>query len=296
MTAALVPVKPEAFAACIDFLTSREYRCVSLMSHLVVDGKPSFPGKSVAEFVSLSGNGEKQNIDGILLLTNTGILFHCLAENIDTTAYGTAIGYFLARSRIYCIIGDKTGSCFLESLNRISPSTAVDYQLMTLDTIPTIEQCTLPQKAEHPGPELSIVKGTTSDADRVYPLQKGYELEEVVPAGGIFNSDACKANLLLSLGRQYIYLVKSENSYIAKAGTNARGLYWDQIGGVYTDPGWRGRGIASALVGTTARERMLEGRKIALFVKTTNIYAEKTYKKAGFLVKNLFRLSYYTYN
>jgi len=96
-----------------------------------------------------------------------------------------------------------------------------------------------------------------------------------------------------NLEQQVVLLVTAGDHILAKAGTNARGLYWDQIGGVYTIPEWRGRGIAAALVEAVARDRLLSGRKVALFVKTVNTFAKKAYIKAGFSTKTHFLISYF---
>lgn len=296
MTGGLYSVTQEIFPRCIDFLQARELRCISLMSHLVTGGKPTFPAGIGHDFVYISRNEKEPEIDGVLLCTHSGILLHCFREEIDEQFYAPKIRTFLSRLTLRCLIGEHHGTCFLESLIPVKPESAFDYQLMTLDTMPGDRQCSVQFRALLDTEAASIVRANPLDAEELYPLQEGYELEEVVPPGGAFSRDACLANLKTALEKQYIYALKTGNCFIAKAGTNALGLNWDQIGGVFTSPLWRGRGIASALVAFTARERMRENRKIALFVKLTNLFAQKSYKNAGFLPKNLFRLSYYTYN
>ncbi len=288
MSTVLLSVTPANFQSCIDFLSFEEYRCVSLMSHLIVQGKPVFPRGSVQELVYLSTDGGNGGIDGVLLCTRTGILLHCLKEDTDVIDFARVLKPFLSRLAPRCIIGEQKTTLFLESLIPVKPNPAVDYLLMTLDTLPSDDQCTVNRDIG-----FAVLRASVDDAAPLFPLQEGYELEEVVPPGGPFDRDACFANLLTSLEKQDIYLVKIGGACIAKAGTNAQGLNWDQIGGVYTLPEWRGKGIASALVAFIGRERMQRGRKIALFVKITNDFAQKAYKKAGFSSKTLFRLSYY---
>lgn len=289
MTHTLIPVTIELFSDILKYVSPREYLCISLASFLAEDGVAVYPSKKVQKFVCLLNTEHNNKIDGVLLCTHTGILLHCLREEINWSPYKAVIRNFLAPIQVQCVIGEHTGNCFLESLIKVKPKNTVDYQLMTLETLPSAEQCTV-QDSSFP---FEIVRAIRADAKMLLPLQEDYEIEEVVPPGNPFNREACLANLSINLAIQYVYIGKSDEDYIAKAGTNAQGLNWDQIGGVYTVPKWRQRGIASALVAYTGRERIKAGRKVALFVKLINVFAIKAYKKAGFSSKSLFRIAYY---
>jgi hypothetical protein len=80
---------------------------------------------------------------------------------------------------------------------------------------------------------------------------------------------------------------------VGKAATNARAFTLDQIGGVFVEPEYRGRGIAGAmmayLLGITAKE----GRGASLFVKKDNKPALALYERLGFAPIDDFRASYY---
>jgi predicted GNAT family acetyltransferase len=143
------------------------------------------------------------------------------------------------------------------------------------------------------GKKPVFVRGKPADAERLMELQEGYEREEVMPPGDPFNRNTCLAGLTRNLGSQIIFFVRAGHEILAKAGTNARGFRWDQLGGVYTQPEWRGKGVATALVAHISRMRMAEGRKIALFVKTRNEPAICAYRKAGFRADVAFRISYF---
>jgi len=284
----LRPVTRENFGACIDFLAPREFRCVTLTSQLCPEGRPADSPEKLKHLVCLcviDDEGRLFRIDGVVYRTTAGIILHCLDEGPDLAPYEQALAAWFSTFEVFSVIGTLGGSLYLEARIQAKPDRAFDYRLMTLDTLPTEEQCTVPG--------LSIERAAEKDAGELLPLQESYEKEEVVPPGNQFNREACLAGLTLNLRRQYIYLLRENGVCIAKAGTNARGLLWDQIGGVYTEVPWRGRGIASAMVAHIARERMAEGRKIVLFVKTANLFAQKAYKKAGFLPEMLFRISYY---
>lgn len=284
----LKPVTRENFTACVDFLAPREFRCVTLTSQLCVDGKPSKSPEKLKNLMCLcvtDDTGTLSRVDGVVYRTPTGILLHCLDEEADLAPYEKALEEWLSTVTVYSIIGTRSGSLYLEDRIPRTYDRAIDYQLMAVDTLPTEAQCRIEG--------LTIERASEKNAEELLPLQESYEREEVVPPGNTFNREACLANLALNLRKQHIYLLRENGVCIAKAGTNAQGLRWDQIGGVYTEVPWRGRGIASAMVAHIARERMTKGRKIVLFVKTANLFAQKAYKNAGFLPEILFRITYY---
>jgi len=281
-------VTGENFAACMDFIEPREFRCVSLTSHLCENGKPVEHPEKIGRLVCLSrgdGSPGESGIDGIVFRSPSGIILHCLREDTGLEAYEQALADWLSGFTVYGIIGTHDDTLFIEDRLKARPERAIEYRLMTLDTLPGDGQCRLPG--------LTLQKAEETDADELLPLQEMYEKEEVVPPGNPFSREACLAGLRLNLRKQFVCLVRDNGVCVAKAGTNAQGMHWDQIGGVFTAVPWRGRGIASALTAHVARERMLAGRKIVLFVKTANVFAQKAYKKAGFKSEMSFRISYY---
>ena len=302
MTGKVLAVAPERFDDCINFVAPREARCITLASNLVSKGIPTFPERRVKEFVYLSAPGAykpeidpatHESIDGVLVMTNSGILLHCFREGCDFSVYRAALSAFLLRNGVRCIIGTGEGTRLLESLLLVTPQRAIDYQLMTLTEIPGKETETRIEQMNADGGLHQIRKASPSDAEKLLPLQEGYEKEEVLPPGDPFDRKACLSNLKHMLERQHINIATASGIPVAKAGSNARGLHWDQIGGVYTSPDWRNKGLATALVARTSREMMSEGRKVALFVKLTNLPARKAYEKTGFKPDCLFRITYY---
>ena len=284
MNSPVSPVRAGDFPACIDFLKPREFRAISLASHLSKDGQPCFPGAQAA-FVRLAGEHVPGQTDGLVLLTANGILLHCLREDCAPDPYLGGIREFLAGKNVRCVIGTGTDTRTLETCIGKRTARSVDYQLMTCMTIPA-ERPLILEGAK-------IVSCGPEDAAGLYPLQEGYEREEVIPPGDPFVPDLCLGGLRASLAKQYIWGIRAEGRWIAKAGTNARGLAWDQLGGVYTAPEYRGRGIASALVAYAASERIRAGRKTALFVKLDNVPARRAYDRAGFSPAVPYRISYY---
>ncbi len=121
------------------------------------------------------------------------------------------------------------------------------------------------------------------DTETLYPLQKEYDIVEVLPPGKIHNELACKLGLKKNLSHHLIYAVFYGNKAVAKAGTNAMGTFYFQLGGVYTAKEWRNRHLARAAVGIVVKAALSQGKKIVLFVKTQNEPAKKAYTHAGFV-------------
>jgi predicted GNAT family acetyltransferase len=293
MSFAIVPVAPASalFDAAIEFVKPREWRAASLASNLVADGLPSYPGRQIADFVCLAATteaatGAAANIAGVILRTSTGIVLHCLKEGLDLREAKGALKAFLAGKTVRSILGPGAENRFLESLIPDTPYQTVDYRLMSLPVPPDAALESIPDV-------LEAGKAEPDEVDLILPLQEGYEKEEVIPPGDPFNRAACRVNLARALERQRVLLARANGIPVAKAGTNARGFAYDQIGGVYTAPPWRGQGLATALVSRISRELMGEGRKVVLFVKPENEPARRAYEKAGFQAELPFRIAYF---
>ena len=302
MTSIIEPVMLKTFEECIDFLLPREHHCITLTSQLAENGVPRFPKNNFRAFVCLRHNTYGpvdflgyRSISGILFLMRNGTLLHCFGEDFNPADYQPELGKFISSLQIRCILGTNHGTRLLESLTKRKLDYAVDYQLMTIDS-PLDRSCEeqFPGEIEsntHIHPE--IIRAVPENIAEMLHLQEGYEREEVIPPGNPFDRESCRRHLAATLQNQYVYAIRVEKQYLAKAGTNARGIHWDQIGGVYTDPAWRNHGFASAIVTHTVRNRMDQRRHVALFVKLTNTTARAIYERIGFKVDDQFRISYY---
>jgi predicted GNAT family acetyltransferase len=70
---------------------------------------------------------------------------------------------------------------------------------------------------------------------------------------------------------------------IGKVNTNARGMYFDQIGGFYVKKEWRSMGIGTNLLQYLLRRIEAEDRNAVLFVRHDNLAALRVYRHLGFL-------------
>jgi GNAT superfamily N-acetyltransferase len=163
----------------------------------------------------------------------------------------------------------------------------IDYILMRLTSDPS------PAGLAAGPPDLVVRVAAAADADDLYPLQAGYEREEVLPCGAVFDPAFCRWNLEKLLRSRLCLVAEWRGAAVGKANLNAAAFSRDQIGGVYVDAACRGRGIATRLVAELARLDAESGRRVGLFVKTANLPAIAAYTKAGFVSGPAYRIVYY---
>ena len=191
------------------------------------------------------------------------------------------------RSRLNTIMGVRSSVRKLERWYRARPEIAMDYHLMVAD----LRGWQPPASPRLP--TVVIRKAFPEDTDLLFPLQKDYELEEVNPA--TFDDRRSRSLLRRNLRDQVVFSAELRGIPIAKAATNARGYKADQIGGVFTRPDLRGRGLGGLVLTALLRHIRDEGSEFAsLFVKRTNQAAIVLYEKLGFKIRDQYRICYYT--
>jgi predicted GNAT family acetyltransferase len=85
----------------------------------------------------------------------------------------------------------------------------------------------------------------------------------------------------------------SADSFASKAGINAEGRCWVQLGGVYTIPACRSKGWACKAVLSVVEYTEQRGKQCALFVREENCAAYHLYRTAGFIPVNSYIIAYY---
>ena len=188
--------------------------------------------------------------------------------------------------RIYSIMGTEERVQILHRQIDWNQGTQVNYNLM----IKGHDHIRAPKPYIQ---ELGIQKATPEDAAVLLSLELEYQKEEVFLDSSLINNSQIYHNLRTSLLEQEVYYVTSGIVPIAKAGTNAIGQKWNQIGGVYTEKDFRSKGLSSWLMDYILNILESDGKKTVLFVKEENIAAEKVYTKLGFEKKKNFNIIYY---
>lgn len=121
------------------------------------------------------------------------------------------------------------------------------------------------------------------EGSALWPLEKAYYLEEVFTAPPDQKElEALKRRFQLRMRHYLQYGLFDRGKLVARAMVNLYGLRFWQLGGVYTVPEWRSRGLACFLVGKLCRTVRAAGRRPMLFVRPDNLAAIRLYQRCGF--------------
>lgn len=280
-----------------DFLAEREASCAAAAARFKEIaacglGKAA-PGAAWGGF--FVGPDGKAAARSLVVGMKSG-LFLLVFDDPEDPANARALSRIIGRRRVSSLQGLARAVSMAELVrNRhrypFGPASVVDpidYTLMRLEADPPRESLTK-------GPaDLEIRRAYDTDAELLFPLQAAYELEEVVPKGGAFNPAAARLSFQRALRERLIFYAFLDGKAVGKAGTNASAYAYDQIGGVYVDPSYRGRGIATRIVAELAAALHERNRKATLFVKKRNFPAIRAYERAGFVRGEDYRITYYT--
>jgi hypothetical protein len=278
---------PGDLSGILEFLKRREHSCVAFTAHLLDNGVPVFPSKLKKRVFYLSTDGPQ--ISALVLQTAFGFVFPVLdtpeAESeprLRELSRRLKKNFFRSRT----VMGRKHDVERLEAVFAQPPDTQVNYFIMSLAGAPATRP--------HPAPpDISVRRAGIHDLKALLPLQAAYEEEEVIVDGRDVNSSVVYHNMRSALEHHLTYIAEREGVPIAKASTNARGLTYDQIGGVYTVPRERNKGIAGELMRYLLADIRAQGKNATLFVKQHNDAAQAMYERLGFEHRNEFAISYY---
>lgn len=255
-----------------DFLKEREERRVGFSGRLLSEGRLALPSP-LRGAVWLAG--EAPALTGAILCHPSRLAFPIFpAEKAGDRDLGLLAKYFSPAS----VIGMAEDVMRYEGIMGLEPKAAVRYIMMSHNASESARGAA--PAAAYPG--LGIRRAVLGDLDALMPLQEAYEREEVLTSIHEFNRSACRASLARALERQLLLVAEEGGVIVGKAATNARGFGVDQVGGVYTVPERRGRGVARALVSELLALIGEEGRRASLFVKTANAPARNLYLGLGF--------------
>lgn len=285
-----------------NFISSIEFSCITFATYLkkLLNNNSFFSGKSKVYENIVIHRDNSGVIDYALMITPAGQLL-LSGKNLRGEIVKLEDGLKLFGSHIMktgAIMGEENAvTSILPFFWRDSDSSykelnsyTLNYYIMTL----TSEKLTTIERSDSRKTETTIRKCMPEDLKKLIPLQKNYEIEEVLPSPYMFSPTASKKNLLDILSRQLIFAaeIPETGEIIAKANTNESGFYHKQIGGVYTVPKYRNLGVATRVVRTLCENIINSNFTPSLFVKKENIAAIRVYEKLGFEKKNSFRITY----
>ncbi|MDR2375173.1 MAG: GNAT family N-acetyltransferase [Treponema sp.] len=265
-----------------ELLYRRELFCVSACARFL---RPERFSSQIWGFPELNGS------IGALIIHNKGTIFPVFGTYAARRAnMPPALLRFLKKTDIYAVQGLRndvlTLQGIIEELGKQSTD-EIDYDLMILNRGPSVETLLAGP------PEISIRKPELWELDDILPLQTAYEMEEVLPQGGVFNAAVCRVNLKRILKEEKVLVAELGGRIIAKANTSAISFTRTQIGGVFVHPSCRGLGIARRICAELTRTLVNSGQGVSLFVKKRNQSAQTVYQSIGFRPIADYRITYF---
>jgi len=246
------------------------------------------PSKDPVWFLS----EKKQKPKALIINSKSAIL--PVFSGFDNIPSPKFLGNFFHLKKIHSIQGLREEVLFLEdAVNNFGKEVSgfFDYDLMSLD-LKSNEQIT---KSNLSIPGLILRVPRMTDLDALFPLQAAYEREEVLHKGSFFHPAACKVNLAHIVSGGRILAAELNGRLIGKINVSGISFTKYLIGGVFVHPDFRGQGIARVMTSHFLSSLLSQDESMgaALFVKKSNIAAQKLYKRLGFKSKNDFRITYF---
>lgn len=266
------------------FLLENEATCVSLVSRFLKKDAKIYLAK------------EKDKIYAVFSFSAGRQLLFQVKKDLSSDekeilriAVGKAFeSYF---SRAYSIMGTLAECNVISKIAQNhfvkNPVHAQEYNLMIFDENSHADFSDADEN------DISIKCCGISDFDNLFPLQKSYELEEVVFSPQDFNQNLSELALKKNLAQKKIFALEQNGKFISKLAINARGKNCVQLGGIFTVPELRKRGFAKKLLLSFCKKYCERGKKTVLFVKKTNLAANELYKRCGFRKIDEYKIIYF---
>jgi len=280
-----VPARRNSGKALISWLKKDEWKHIALSSKLL-DAKSSPHFGTIANGrIWIKKN--KDGIDGVVYISRYGVVLPAFDESDSDSETSRFLEKIIKprENDLFSIIGMENRVLNIENHISKTSSEIINYKML-------IGGGPVPSKEEEP-PGLSIHRAEISDLDKLWPLEKGYQIEEVLRNPDNLNERSSRLHFQYTLKHQYVYYALLGGRLVAKAGTNARGYNFNQIGGVYVIPELRGYGFGTAIMNKLLTAIAESNHRPCLFVKKSNLPALKLYESLGFKDMGPFRISYW---
>ena len=282
----------------IDNILPYEYLCINLAECLKKQKRFFDTDQELFTFIKadIFFSRDKEFI-GVLFLAAHGVLLHSFTKEITDDIAKYIKNGFLKHTEPLSVMGEKNTSIYLEQLINESlslvPARFENYKLLTLKTKPLTPNFFCTRASDNLNTKLEFIKPQIEDVELLCPMEIEYNESEVLAPGVKASHESCLKLLKKRINNHALYAVKKDGKYIAKAGINASGFRWNQIGGVFTIPEYRNKGVGAANMMMLTNDSFQYNKKCALFVKIKNPAARQMYKKIGFTESCDFRISYF---
>lgn len=262
----IVPCSPKQTDSLLAFVLPYERMAVGFVSHIL---------RHDSDFFLITDGGQ---ICGAFSFSAGGHMFHCL-PNAHSPARAELLRALKAFFRVqkdrnlFNVIGEEHGTEVIhQAIMAACGKSARHEQSYVL-----LEKSDAAESVD----SACCVRCVPEMADMLLPLQIAYEREEILWEGEPCNPNVTRLAFLHALRTQQIFALVKNGRYVAKGGTNAQGMRYAQLGGVFTVSSERKKGYATELLRHVAHELYQQGKHIVLFAKKDNVAALRLYEKIG---------------
>lgn len=280
-----VPLNEELLDPLMRFLGPLEAGCVGVTEKLTTDHHLKIPPRG--KFFVAVRVERGLRITGAILQNLNGLYYPVLDPTRPVVEQEAIRRLSRSSRQLFSVMGRSPDVTALENAFRRPPHHYLEYHLMSQSEPPP--EVPLPRL-----PRGMVIREAREDEARhLFDIQKKYEIEEVLLPGNTFSPNATMHHLRKTLREQIVLVAELESTPVGKCNTNARGVFYDQIGGVFTERALRSRGIGTALMLRLLQRVASEHKNASLFVKKDNAPALQMYRNIGFTAESEFRISYY---
>lgn len=270
-------VEEGAYERALDFLLPMEASCLTL-SQFVIKKDPHI-------FIVQAG----EEVKGVFYFKQAASLFFAFSGGFKM--FSGCLVKFFSGKKVFCLSGRRDWNDFLLSiLKKVSNKSPREERNCLLMEGPS-PLCS--KKERDPKFLGKIKKCSLEDVDALMGLQAAYIREEVLPKGRDLYLPGLRKSFENALKEDVVFALQGDDSFVAKAQTNAIGKNYAQLGGVYTLPALRGQGLGKALVESLIDYFARENKSCVLFVKKDNISALNLYKKLNFKIIAPYKICYF---
>jgi len=269
----------------LNFALKYEYKSISFISRMNQNGQLDIPLSKTAKVFCEVSDLNQNIILNAIMITSGGILMPIFSDTppskqVLKKMIEKVITY---KNKIFCILGITKDSENIKRILNYNSYSTIDYSLLKENSN---NQFFIDKNF------IKTKKAKKRDTLSLFPLEKAYLLEEVLVGNSAINQQAALLNLKKTCTDQIVYYGLVGKEIIAKVNTNGQGFGYNQIGGVYTKPGFRNQGISTYLMKILLNEIHKSEKKAVLYVKKENKSALALYKNLGFIIVNNYSAHY----
>jgi len=263
------PLSEDDRDALAAFLVSGMPADAYLLDALDMGGLPGF-------FGAWSG----ESLDGVAFQRRGAV--SAASRTSDDAARALAVA-LSARDPWTSIVGPERPCSFLVDAYRES-------QPFRVDRVQTF-MAVVRGDALGPG-ESGVRRATAADLDALVPMIAAYRVEDGLSRRGDDHSAWIRTHTKERVESGNLFVLESGGRIVFTGAFNFAGRFGSGLGGIFTEPSERGKGLASRAVADMCRMALARGPVATLHVAQDNAAAIRAYEKAGFRIAGRYRLTF----